>query len=105
MRRVLAALATLNDVGGAPFSFDVPGIVIVFTKINRRASFSGASPMIVLRVDNGEPTPAHLYADGKNYVPTRKWATAGQRFAAIAAAGPLAGPVLAAQFGFYPGFI
>jgi carbon starvation protein len=59
----------------------------------------------VLRADNGKPTPAHLFADGKNYVPTRRWATAGQHFAAIAAAGPLVGPVLASQFGFYPGFV
>jgi len=59
----------------------------------------------ILRVDDKEPTPAHLYGDGKNYVPTRKWVTAGQHFAAIAAAGPLVGPVLAAQFGFLPGFV
>jgi carbon starvation protein len=59
----------------------------------------------ILRVTDDQPTPAHLYTDGKNYVPTRKWATAGQHFAAIAAAGPLVGPVLASQFGFYPGFI
>jgi carbon starvation protein len=43
--------------------------------------------------------------DGKNYVPTKKWVNAGQHFAAIAAAGPLVGPVLAAQFGYLPGFI
>jgi carbon starvation protein len=59
----------------------------------------------VLRADDGQPTPAHLYGDGKNYVPTRRWVTAGQHFAAIAAAGPLVGPVLAAQFGFLPGFV
>lgn len=59
----------------------------------------------ILNADDSRPTPAHVYTDGKNYVPTRKWATAGQHFAAIAAAGPLVGPVLASQFGFYPGFI
>jgi carbon starvation protein len=59
----------------------------------------------VLGADDRVPTPSHLYTDGKNYVPTRKWATAGQHFAAIAAAGPLVGPVLAAQFGFYPGLL
>ena len=59
----------------------------------------------ILKVSDAEPTPAHLYSDGKNYVPTRKWANAGQHFAAIAAAGPLVGPVLAAQFGFFPGFV
>ncbi len=59
----------------------------------------------ILGVNDAEPTPSHLYEDGKNYVPTRKWANAGQHFAAIAAAGPLVGPVLAAQFGFLPGFV
>lgn len=59
----------------------------------------------VLKINDAEPTPAHLLEDGKSYVPTRKWANAGQHFAAIAAAGPLVGPVLAAQFGFAPGFI
>jgi carbon starvation protein len=59
----------------------------------------------ILRADDSTPTPSHILTDGKNYVPTRKWATAGQHFAAIAAAGPLVGPVLASQFGFYPGFI
>jgi carbon starvation protein len=59
----------------------------------------------VLRADSGKPTPAHAFSDSKNYVPTRRWATAGQHFAAIAAAGPLVGPVLAAQFGFLPGFV
>jgi len=59
----------------------------------------------ILAIDDKEPTPAHLFSDGKNYVPTRKWVNAGQHFAAIAAAGPLVGPVLAAQFGFFPGFV
>ncbi len=59
----------------------------------------------ILKIDDKEPTPAHLYGDGRNYVPTRRWANAGQHFAAIAAAGPLVGPVLAAQFGFLPGFV
>ncbi|MTJ83785.1 MAG: carbon starvation protein A [Telmatospirillum sp.] len=59
----------------------------------------------VLRADDSEVTPSHELADGKNYVPTRKWVNAGQHFAAIAAAGPLVGPVLAAQFGYLPGFV
>jgi carbon starvation protein len=43
--------------------------------------------------------------DGKNYYPTDKKVMLGQHFAAIAAAGPLSGPVLAAQFGWLPGFL
>ena len=59
----------------------------------------------VLAADDNEVTPSHVLQDGKNYVPTKKWVNAGQHFAAIAAAGPLVGPVLAAQFGYLPGFI
>lgn len=59
----------------------------------------------VLKVNDAEPTPAHLLSDGRNYVPTNKWVTAGHHFAAIAAAGPLVGPILAAQFGYLPGFL
>jgi carbon starvation protein len=59
----------------------------------------------VLAADDKDVTPSHALQDGKNYVPTKKWVNAGQHFAAIAAAGPLVGPVLAAQFGYLPGFI
>ncbi len=59
----------------------------------------------VLGVDDSEVTPSHTLADGRNYVPTKKWVNAGQHFAAIAAAGPLVGPVLAAQYGYLPGLI
>lgn len=50
-------------------------------------------------------TPAHQYEDGHNYVPSPKWVLFGHHFAAIAGAGPLVGPTLAAQFGFAPGFL
>jgi carbon starvation protein len=48
-------------------------------------------------------TPAKVLEDGKDYVPTHKWVLFGHHFAAIAGAGPLVGPVLAAQFGYLPG--
>ncbi len=50
-------------------------------------------------------TPAHTEADGVNFVPTNRWVLLGHHFAAIAGAGPLLGPVLAVQFGFFPGFL
>ncbi|HZI93028.1 MAG TPA: carbon starvation protein A [Patescibacteria group bacterium] len=50
-------------------------------------------------------TPAHRFNDGNNYVPTNKWVLFGHHFAAITGAGPLIGPVLAAQFGFLPGLL
>jgi carbon starvation protein len=59
----------------------------------------------VLAIDDAQQTPAHLLNDGKNYVPTMRWVTAGHHFAAIAAAGPLVGPILAAQFGYLPGLL
>ncbi|MND50848.1 Carbon starvation protein A [compost metagenome] len=59
----------------------------------------------VLGINDAETTPSHSLADGRNYVPTKKWVNAGQHFAAIAAAGPLVGPVLAAQSGYLPGLI
>lgn len=46
-------------------------------------------------------TPAHRLADGLDYVPTNKYVLFGHHFAAIAGAGPLVGPILAAQMGFY----
>jgi len=59
----------------------------------------------VLKLDDSKPTPAHELNDGKDYVPTNKWVTFGHHFAAIAAAGPLVGPILAAQFGYLPSLL
>lgn len=49
--------------------------------------------------------PSERLYDGQNYVPMSKWVLFGHHFAAIAGAGPLVGPVLAAQFGYFPGFL
>ena len=57
----------------------------------------------VLRLDPTRATPAVLRNDGLDYVPTDKWIVFGHHFAAIAGAGPLVGPVLAAQMGYLPG--
>ena len=56
-------------------------------------------------LDDRNITPAHRFKDGHNYVPSPKWVVFGHHFAAIAGAGPLVGPTLAAQFGFAPGLI
>ena len=58
-----------------------------------------------LALDDRRTTPAHTFEDGHNYVPSPKWVLFGHHFAAIAGAGPLVGPTLAAQFGFAPGFL
>ncbi|MCS3554199.1 MULTISPECIES: carbon starvation protein A [unclassified Sphingobacterium] len=57
----------------------------------------------VLRLNAKNSTPATEFADGQDYVVTNKNVLFGHHFAAIAAAGPLVGPVLAAQFGYLPG--
>src|SRR6187399_247928 len=59
----------------------------------------------VAALDDSRQTPAHKFNDGQNYHPTNKWVLFGHHFAAISGAGPLIGPVLAAQFGFLPGLL
>ncbi|MGK2285021.1 carbon starvation CstA family protein [Pedomonas sp. V897] len=57
----------------------------------------------VMRLDPDRPTPAVRRQDGLDYVPTNRYVLFGHHFAAIAGAGPLVGPVLAAQMGYLPG--
>jgi len=59
----------------------------------------------VVELNNQRVTPAERLNDGVNFHPTNKYVLFGHHFAAIAGAGPLLGPVLAAQFGFLPGFL
>jgi carbon starvation protein len=59
----------------------------------------------ILVLDDSRPTPAHTRYDGHNFYPTTRWVLFGHHFAAITGAGPLVGPVLAAQFGYAPGFL
>jgi carbon starvation protein len=66
------------------------------------ASFLAAR---VLSIDGRNITPAKRLADGVDYHPTNRWVLFGHHFAAIAGAGPLIGPILAAQFGYLPGLL
>ncbi len=59
----------------------------------------------VLALDDRRAVPSETMYDGHNYYPTNKWMLFGPHFAAISGAGPLIGPVLAAQFGFLPGLL
>lgn len=59
----------------------------------------------IFELNDNRITPAERYNDGLDYVPTNKWVLFGHHFAAIAGAGPLVGPILAAQMGFLPGTI
>ncbi|HEV7587377.1 MAG TPA: carbon starvation CstA family protein [Longimicrobium sp.] len=57
----------------------------------------------VFELDDRRATPAERLDNGVDFVPTNRWVLFGHHFAAIAGAGPLVGPVLAAQFGYLPG--
>jgi carbon starvation protein len=81
----------------------VIGTVLIFV-LAYRLYFSFVAAKVAVKNDLGE-TPAHRLFDGQNYYPMNKWVLFGHHFAAIAGAGPLVGPVLAAQFGFMPGFL
>jgi carbon starvation protein len=59
----------------------------------------------IMALDDSRTTPAHVRNDGQNYHPTHRLVLFGHHFAAITGAGPLIGPVLAAQFGYAPGLI
>src|SRR6266508_4199307 len=79
------------------------GALCVYALAYRYYSAFIAAKAVAL--DDRRITPGNLYADGHNYVPSPKWVLFGHHFAAIAGAGPLVGPTLAAQFGFAPGFL
>ena len=78
-------------------------VLCVFAIGYRYYSAFLASKVFVL--DSQRPTPAHTLRDGQNYYPMSKWVLFGHHFAAISGAGPLIGPVLAAQFGYLPGLL
>ena len=59
----------------------------------------------MLGLNDRRATPAERLSNGRDFVPTSRWVLFGHHFAAIAGAGPLVGPVLAAQFGYLPGTI
>jgi carbon starvation protein len=78
----------------------VAAVCIYFTAYRFYALFVANR---VLGVDPTRQTPAYRHNDGLDYVPTNRYVLYGHHFAAIAGAGPLVGPVLAAQMGYLPG--
>jgi carbon starvation protein len=81
----------------------VLGAIVIFA-LAYRFYFSFVAAKVAVKNELAE-TPAHRLYDGQNYYPMNKWVLFGHHFAAIAGAGPLVGPVLAAQFGFFPGYL
>ena len=80
----------------------VPILCILVIAYRYYSAFIAAKLWVL---DDTRVTPAHTKNDGSNYFPTTKWVLFGHHFAAIAGAGPLVGPVLAAQFGYAPGLL
>jgi carbon starvation protein len=80
----------------------VPVLCILAIAYRYYSAFIAAKVMVL---DDARVTPAHTKYDGANYYPTSRWVLFGHHFAAITGAGPLIGPVLAAQFGYAPGLI
>jgi carbon starvation protein len=78
----------------------IPSVLVLTIGYRYYSAFLAAR---VMALDDARVTPAHRLNDGQNYYPTPKWVLFGHHFAAIAGAGPLIGPVLAAQFGWAPG--
>src|SRR5258708_3312747 len=84
------------------FPFLLGALLIMAIAYRYYSAFIAAK---VVALDDKRETPALALYDGQNYHPTNKWVLFGHHFAAISGAGPLIGPVLAAQFGFLPGFL
>lgn len=106
---VLGALALVQVVGAVNPTEKVNGLWLVvaaaciYVLAYRFYGRWIARQVVVL--NDQHVTPAVRLNDGVNFHPTNKVVLFGHHFAAIAGAGPLLGPVLAAQFGFVPGFL
>ena len=116
MRRILSAVSwtAVGALGAMAFGFLalrrgesvsaawllVAGVSSYFIAYRFYARFIALK---VLALDARRATPAERLNNGRDFVPTNKWVLYGHHFAAIAGAGPLIGPTLAAQFGYLPG--
>jgi carbon starvation protein len=80
----------------------VPGLAILAIAYRYYSAFLASK---VYALDDSRKTPAHTKYDGANYYPTSRWVLFGHHFAAITGSGPLVGPMLAAQFGWAPGYL
>ena len=96
----LAMVATLRGESVNALWIVVAAVSIFLVAYRYYALFIGRH---VMRLDASRPTPAVRRADGLDYVATDRSVLFGHHFAAIAGAGPLVGPVLAAQMGYLPG--
>src|SRR3990172_8442334 len=84
------------------FTLVIAGLCILIIAYRLYGSFLAAK---VATLNDSRLTPAHTFRDEQNFLPNNKWVLFGHHFASIAGAGPLIGPVLAAQFGYLPGTV
>jgi carbon starvation protein len=92
------------DIGVTMNAMPLLIAALAFFALAYRFYFSFIAAKVTV-INNANVTPANRLYDGQNYYPMNKWVLFGHHFAAIAGAGPLVGPVLAAQFGYFPGFL
>ncbi|WP_409303381.1 carbon starvation protein CstA [Peribacillus sp. SCS-155] len=83
----------------------IGSICVLMIAYRLYGTFMAVKVLKLKKMEEARKTPAHTLEDGKDYVPTNKWVSFGHHFAAIAAAGPLVGPILAAQFGYLPSLL
>src|SRR5262249_9805090 len=98
---VAVAIVALNRGEAANAGWPATASVVMYCSAFRFYGLFVADR--ALGVDGARPTPAYRHNDGLDYVPTNQYVLFGHHFAAIAGAGPLVGPVLAAQMGYLPG--
>ena len=101
----VAALAYVATERGEPVNALWIVVAAVSTYLVAYRYYSLFIANKVMRLDPDRPTPATRRNDGLDYVPTNRYVLFGHHFAAIAGAGPLVGPVLAAQMGYLPGML
>ncbi|NSL50794.1 carbon starvation CstA family protein [Calidifontibacillus erzurumensis] len=98
-----ASFAFLALANGEPISAAWLLIAAVCSYMIAYRFYSKFIAYKIFKLNDNRATPAEVNDDGKDYVPTNRWVLFGHHFAAIAGAGPLVGPVLAAQMGYLPG--
>src|SRR5438105_785381 len=103
---MLVAGILYEEVGGRILLRAMPVMIVVLLVLAiAYRYYSAFLAAKVAALDDSRITPAHELNDGQNYHPTNRWVLFGHHFAAISGAGPLIGPVLAIQFGYFPGLL
>ncbi len=100
-----SGFAVLASARGEPVSAAWMIVAAVCTYLIGYRFYSRFIAERVFKLDAARQTPAERFNDGHDFVPTHKGIVFGHHFAAIAGAGPLVGPILAAQFGYLPGIL